>query len=66
MSELSEKLTHKQIENWRRFMIIYLGVKALYLTDEEVQNIRDQVSANFTSEGGSSQPVPLPFLRVRA
>jgi hypothetical protein len=61
----NNKLTQEQIENWRVFMILFLGVKALYLSDAEVQQLRDEVDANFRSEGGSTKPMPLPFLRTK-
>ncbi len=65
MSEPMDKLTPKQIENWRGFLCLFIGVQAFFMTDEVIQTVRDQVNDNFTREGGSRKPVPLPFLHGR-
>jgi trans-aconitate methyltransferase len=42
MTAETDKLTKQQIENWRSVLVGMIGPYALLMTDEQVQNIRDQ------------------------
>lgn len=43
---MSEKLTPKQIENWRKVLAGMIGPYALLMPDEQVQSIRDRMQQN--------------------
>jgi hypothetical protein len=43
MERQEEKLTPKQIENWRRILCMMIGPYALMMTDEQIQQYRDQM-----------------------
>ena len=47
-----EKLTHEQIQNWRKVLCGMVGVYALIMPDSEVQAFRDKLQGGLTPRAG--------------
>lgn len=47
VKKMEEKLTDKQIENWRKVLCTTLGPYALIMPAEEIQKIRDKMQEKF-------------------
>lgn len=45
-----DKLTPKQIENWRKALCVAIGPYALIAPEEQIQNIRDRLQCRLIKE----------------
>ena len=46
----NEKLTPKQIENWRKVLFLTLGSYAFIMSDEEVQKTKDNMQEKVNTD----------------
>lgn len=45
-----DRLTDEQVENWRRMLVAMIGPYALYMSREQIQQMRDRQQANVDRE----------------
>lgn len=45
-----KKLSAEKIENWRQALVLIFGAYVLYMTDEQIQLIHDQIQRKFDDD----------------
>ena len=57
---MNEKLTAKQLDNWRQVLLTMLGPYALIAPDEQIQRFRDRMQAHLSGDAARGASVSAP------